>query len=165
MSTTVQSETLAPNRRITLWHVSIVLLVLGLLVSAYLSYEHLTGSESIICLGDSATFDCNTVNSSIYSKFMGIYVGYLGLFADIVMLGILLLERRISILRSNGVILVFAIALLGFLYHDFLTYVAFTRIGKLCIWCLAHHTIITLLLIITSIRLYRTLFAPAPDED
>ena len=77
---------------------------------------------------------------------MGIYVGYLGLFADVFMLAVLLLEKRISILRNYGVIIVFAVALLGFIYHDYLTYVAITRIGKLCIWCLTEHTIMTILL-------------------
>ncbi len=162
MSTTVQSETSVRNRRLTLWSLSIILLVIGLGVTGYLSYEHAT-QQSVVCVGGSAAFDCDAVNNSIYSQFLGIYVGYLGFFADIFMLAVLLLERRVALLTSYGVIIVFAIALLGFLYHDYLTYVAITRIGKLCIWCLSEHGIMTLLLIVTSLRLYRSLFAPAAD--
>ncbi len=166
MSTAMPQGTsaLAPKRRITLWHFSVVLLVIGLLITGYLSYEHYA-ENSVVCVGGSSAFDCDAVNSSIYSNFMGIYVGYLGLFADLVMLAVLLLERQIGILQSYGVIIVFAIALLGFLYHDYLTYVAITRIGKLCIWCLTEHAVMTLLLIVTSIRLYRSLFATELDVE
>ncbi len=45
MSTTVQQETSVPTRRFTLWHLSIVLLVIGLLVTGYLSYEHADRSK------------------------------------------------------------------------------------------------------------------------
>lgn len=164
MSTVVRPQDRpAGRRRFTLWHLSIVLVVLGLLVSGYLSYEHATES-SVVCLGDNATFDCDAVNGSIYSSLMGIYVGYLGMAADLALLALLLLERRIGLLRSYGVIFIFAIVLLGWLYHDFLTYVAIVRIGKLCIWCLTHHGIMTLLLIVTSIRLYRSLFSSDEAE-
>jgi uncharacterized membrane protein len=159
-----QDET-QPQRRFGLWHLSLVLVVLGLLVSGYLSFEHFN-ANSVVCVGGSEAFDCDAVNASIYSSFLGIYVGYLGLAADVLLLAVLLLERRIDLLRSYGVVIIFAVVLLGWLYHDFLTYVAFTRIGKLCIWCLTHHGLMTILLIVTSIRLYRTLFAvEAEDEE
>ncbi|MEO8396549.1 MAG: vitamin K epoxide reductase family protein [Chloroflexota bacterium] len=159
------SETVAPRRRFTLWHLSIILLLVGLAITGYLSYEHFAGNEVACVGGPDSAFDCDAVNSSIYSQFMGIYVGYLGLFADIFMLAVMLLEKRISILRDYGVIIIFAVALLGFIYHDYLTYVAITRIGKLCLWCLTEHTIMTLLLIVTSIRLYRTLMSSGEAEE
>jgi uncharacterized membrane protein len=159
-----QQDEVKSRRRFTLWHLSIVLLLVGLIITGYLSYEHAT-EQSVVCVGGSAAFDCDAVNGSIYSTFMGIYVGYLGLFADIFMLAVLLLERRVGLLATYGVVIVFAVALLGWLYHDYLTYVAITRIGKLCIWCLTEHTIMTILLVVTSIRLYRTLFAPVDAEE
>ena len=159
------TETTSKARRFTLWHLSLILLLVGLAITGYLSYEHFAGNEVACVGGPDSAFNCDAVNSSIYSQFMGIYVGYLGLFADIVMLAVLLLEKRINILRTYGVIIIFAIALLGFIYHDYLTYVAVTRIGKLCIWCLTEHTIMTILLIVTSIRLYRTLMGSAEPEE
>jgi uncharacterized membrane protein len=160
-----EGETSAHRRRITLWHLSIVLIVIGLFITGYLSYEHFAGNEVACVGGPDSAFNCDAVNSSIYSEFMGIYVGYLGLFADIFMLVVLLLEKRISILRDYGVIIIFAVALLGFIYHDYLTYVAITRIGKLCIWCLTEHTIMTILLIVTGIRLYHTLMGSGEPEE
>jgi len=159
------SDTTAKPRRFTLWHLSVILLVVGLVITGYLSYEHATGNAVACVSGPNSAFDCDAVNSSIYSEFMGIYVGYLGLFADIVMLVVLLLEPKIELLRMYGVIIIFAIALLGWLYHDYLTYVAITRIGKLCIWCLTEHTLMTLLLIVTSVRLYRTLMGSGEPEE
>ena len=161
-----EGETAAAlRRRFTLWHLSVILMVIGLIITGYLSYEHAAGNEVACVGGPNSAFDCDAVNSSIYSQFQGIYVGYLGLAADLFMLAVLLLERRVPFLQAYGVIIVFAVALLGWLYHDFLTYVAITRIGKLCIWCLTEHTIMTLLLIVTSIRLYRTLMGTGEVEE
>ncbi len=153
-----QSEsTAAQPRRITLRTVSIALVVIGLFITAYLSYTHLTNSE-VACVQNSSVFNCEDVNSSIYSEFMGIYVGYLGLAADLFLLVVLVAEPRIEILQVYGVVIVFAVVLLAWLYHDYLTYVSFTRIHELCPWCLTEHTIMTILLIITGVRLYRTFF-------
>src|SRR5664279_5287028 len=114
MSTVMPQETNAARRRFTLYHLSIVLLVIGLLITGYLSYEHATGN-AVACVSGSTTFDCDAVNSSIYAQFpagTGIYVGYLGLAADIFMFAVLLLEPKVEFLRSYGVMIVFAIALL-----------------------------------------------------
>src|SRR3954468_10617429 len=118
-----ESESTAPRRRFTLWHLSLILLLIGVIITGYLSYEH-AAQQSVVCIGGDTAFDCDAVNGSIYSEFMGIYVGYLGLFADIFMIVVLVLEKRVGILRDYGVIIIFAIALLGFIYHDYLTYVA-----------------------------------------
>lgn len=157
MSTVMQNESSASGRRFTLWHLSLVLLVIGLFVSGYLSYTHLTESN-VVCI-ENATFNCDTVNSSIYASLLGIPVAYLGFASDVFLLVILLLEPRVSFLRSYGVMIFFAVVLLGFIYHGYLTYVSLTRINALCIWCLAHHAIVTVLLIVTGIRLYRVLFS------
>jgi uncharacterized membrane protein len=60
--------------------------------------------------------------------------------------------------------ILFGLTLWGFLYHDYLTLMAVTRIKALCIWCLSAHTVMTLLLIVTSIRLYRVLFPSQVSE-
>ncbi len=160
-----EGETSAPRRRFTLWHLSIILLVIGVFITAYLSYTHFT-EASVACIGgENSAFNCDAVNSNpYYANFMGIYVGYLGLAADLFLLAVVLLERRIDLLRTYGVIIVFAVVLLGWLYHDYLTYISVTLIQHLCIWCLTEHTIMTILLIVTSIRLYRTLMGSGEPE-
>ncbi len=138
------------------------------MITGYLSYEHAVGNPVACVGGPDSAFNCDYVNSSPYARIpfdTGIYVGYLGLAADIFMFAVVLLETRVPLLRDYGVIIVFAVALLGFIYHDYLTYVAIAKIGKLCIWCLSEHLIMTLLLIVTGIRLYRTLFAQPDDAE
>lgn len=145
---------------ITLRHVSLVLAVIALLITGYLSYTKLTNTE-LLCV-ESDAISCDSVNSSAYAYFprgSGIPVAYLGFACWVVIGAILLLETRIGILREYGVTLVFGLALFGFIFHSYLTYTSITYVGALCPWCLAAHAIMTLLLIVTGIRLYRSLFA------
>ena len=158
MSTAVQQETHS-HHRINLRHVSLVLVVIGLFITGYLSYTKLT-STSVACLENSA-FNCDAVTSSIYSKFpMGskIDVAYLGFGLDVIIFILLLLEPRVKYLKIYSPYIVFGLTLWAFLFHGYLTFMSVTRIQSLCIWCLSAHTVMTLLLIVSSIRLYRALF-------
>lgn len=156
MSSIAQPDSSTARRGLNLRTLTLILLIVGLIISGYLSYTHLT-ETSVICV-ESGTFDCDAVNSSLYSKLLGIPVAYLGFGADVFLLVILLLEKRVALLRDYGVMVFFGVVLLGWLYHDYLTFVSIQYIQKFCIWCLAHHAIMTLLLIVTGIRLYRVLF-------
>lgn len=162
MSTIMTQTATEHESRFNLRNLSLVLLLIGLVITAYLSYTHLSESN-VVCVGDSSTFDCDAVNNSVYSKFLGIYVAYLGFAADLFLFAIVLLEPRIPFLRTYGIMIVFAVVLLGWLYHDYLTFVSIQYIQKFCIWCLTEHAVMTILLIVTSIRLYRQLFT-APAE-
>jgi uncharacterized membrane protein len=153
---TVYEQTVPAHRRFNLRNLSLILMVLGLFITGYLSYTKLA-STSVVCL-ESSAFNCDAVTNSIYSKFLGIDVAYLGFTLDVIILVLLLLEPRVNFLRNYGVMIVFGISLWAFLYHDYLTLMAITRINALCIWCLAAHTVMTILLIVSSIRLYRALF-------
>lgn len=148
--------------RSSLWTFSLILVVAGVLLSGYLSYAKLT-SQSMICLTDTTTFDCQAVESSRWAVLLGIPVAYLGLLAHLTLGGILLSERRFAIMREYGPMLMFGIALGGFAYHCFLTYQAIFDIGKLCPWCLAAHAVMTLQLIVTGLRL-RQSWMTAPVE-
>ena len=160
MSTVFPQETPAgANRRFNLRNISILLVLAGLFITGYLSYTKLS-STSVACL-ESSTFNCDAVTNSIYSKFpigTKIDVAYWGFALDLVALALLILERRVSFLRNYGIYLLFGVSLWAFLFHGYLTFMAVTRIQALCIWCLSAHTVMTLLLIVTSIRLYHYLF-------
>jgi uncharacterized membrane protein len=148
-----------PRRRFSLRALSIVLVLALLAVSGYLSYEKIAGTN-VVCI-EGGSFNCGAVTHSIYSKFpqgTGIDVAYLGFFLDLIILAVLLLQPRVGFLRSYGVLITFALTLWGFLFHDYLTLMSVTRINALCIWCLTHHTLMTVLLVVTGIRLYRLLF-------
>lgn len=160
--TTVYPQTSASESRFNLRNATLVLVVLGLFITGYLSYTKLANT-SVVCV-ESSAFNCDAVTSSIYSKFLGIDVAYLGFGLDVLILSVLLLERRVNFFRNYGVMILFGLTLWGFLYHDYLTLMAVTRIQALCIWCLAAHTTMTLMLILTSIRLYRVLFPAQASE-
>jgi uncharacterized membrane protein len=56
-------------------------------------------------------------------------------------------------------VLVFAITLFGFLYSAWLTYIEFFQLKALCPWCLVSASIMTLLFIVSGLRLRQTLLA------
>lgn len=146
-------------RRPILRYVSIALVIVGLFVSGYLSYEKIANT-SVACI-EGGAFNCGAVTHSIYSKFpqgTGIDVAYLGFGLDLILLVVLMLEPRVSFLRGYGVLIAFGLTLWGFMFHDYLTLMAVTRVNALCIWCLTHHALMTLLLILSSVRLYRQIF-------
>lgn len=138
-----------------LYLASIILVVLGLMVSGYLSYVQLNDT-AMVCI-DSGAFNCDRVQSSAYAKFMGIEVAYLGFLTYAALGGILLLEKRVAFLQDYGIILLFGITLFAFLFSMWLVYAQVVLLQALCQWCLAHEIIMTVLFGITSIRLWRTL--------
>lgn len=135
--------------------ISLVLVVIGLIVSGYLSYEQFS-SNPVACLED-AGFQCSVVESSSYSKVLGIPVAYLGL-ATYVVIGLLtLLQNRVEFLVENGILLTFGIVLFAFLYSLYLVYVQGVILEAWCQWCLIHEAVMTLLFVVTSFRLWRYL--------
>jgi uncharacterized membrane protein len=72
-----------PGRRTPLWpwRAGTVLSILGFGASAYLTYEHYTGSKSLACPAASArgVFNCFAVTTSEWSRWYGVPVAVLGL--------------------------------------------------------------------------------------
>ena len=112
----------------------------GLLVSAYLSYTHLTHA-SPICGG---LGDCELVNQSRYAELGGVPVAVLGMgmYAAIFALA-LLWPRATAELRWWVLLGVFGLSLAGVLYSGYLTYVEFFVLMAVCVWCLASATIVS----------------------
>jgi uncharacterized membrane protein len=153
--TTHDSTNQWQSRFFSLHTLSLILVVIGLLVAGYLSYTSLTKS-SVICI-ESGEFDCDLVQNSAYAKFMGIPVAYLG-FATYVVLGLMLLfEQRFALLREYGITLVFGITLFAFLFSLWLVYAQAVLLHAFCQWCLIHEITMTLLFIISIVRLKRML--------
>jgi|FLYN01.1.fsa_nt_gi uncharacterized membrane protein len=147
-------ETHAPAR-LTLRAVSLILIALGILVTGYLSIAELTNTTTA-CI-ESGAFNCDVVQNSVYSKIMGIPIAVLGFGTYVVLGALVALENRLSFLQAYGVALVFAITLFGFLYSAWLTYIEFFQLKALCPWCLASAAIMTLLFIVSGLRLRQTL--------
>jgi uncharacterized membrane protein len=128
---------------------SFVLACLGLLDSIYLLIYKLTGNTSM-CIGSGG---CHDVNFSPYSEIGGIPVSAFGIFAFLVIGGILLLERRLTIAKENGPLAIFGISLAGVVFTAYLTWLEVYVIHAICPFCVAAATIITLIFILAIIRL------------
>ena len=137
-----------PQRTIPRWlaPLSLTWCVLGLLVAAYLTYEHYTGSTTLACPASGAV-DCAKVTSSAWSSILGIPVAPLGL----VFFAVLLVLCRPSLLRRRSVAL--DVARLGFcgiglLMALYLLWAELFQIHAICLWCTGVH-ILTFLLFVT----------------
>jgi uncharacterized membrane protein len=132
--------------------ISILLVVIAIGISAYLTYNELSEDAQLVCTNEGA-LNCNAVNESPYSKIAGVPVALLGLLTNFFLLGLLLLEDRIPFLQEYGVSLFFLIMLFALLYSIYLVYLQAVEIEAYCEYCLAHEVIVLLLFIIAGVRL------------
>ena len=145
----------ASRLTLSLRTISFVLVVIGILISGYLSYVKIADKEAVCVAGGS--FDCEVVQNSKYSEMLGVPVVYLGLATYLVIGGLLFLEDRVELLRDTGLLLLFGLVLFAFLYSMYLVYLQGAVLGAWCQWCLGHEATMTVLFVVTSIRLYHFL--------
>jgi len=116
-----------------------ILAIAGLLVSAYLTYEHYTASTTLAC-SDSGVINCLKVTTSAQSKVFGIPVALLGLLYFVAMVPLCLpaawrsgkaLWRRARL----------GSAAVGILFVFYLIYAELFIIDNICLWCTAVHVI------------------------
>lgn len=122
-----------------------VLCLIGIGVAGYLTYVHYAGLK-VVCLSSGG---CETVQSSRYAKLDGIPVALLGLLGYITILASLVLRGDSG--RSAG----FGVALIGFLFSMYLTYRELFTIKAICQWCVGSAVLMTLLVVLTAIRVLR----------
>ena len=134
-----------------LYRVSVALAVLGILVSVYMTIYKLTENPNM-CLGNGG---CSTVNSSRYAVIYGIPVAVLGIGGYLAILALLWMERRTSFLSENITLVVFGLALIGFLFTLYLVYVELALIHALCPFCVTSQITMTVLFALSVIRLVR----------
>jgi uncharacterized membrane protein len=117
-------------------------------VSAYLTYEHYTGSTSLVC-SDKGIVNCLAVTTSSYAKVAGVPVAVLGLVFFVFMLALQLPAtwRRHDPL-TRRVRLGWAIVGLGTVLY--LLYTELFRIDAVCLWCTSVHAL-TLILFISTV--------------
>lgn len=147
--------TIPKTSRLSLDAILLILIAAGILVSGYLTYVKFT-EVPMVCAGG-GVFDCSTVQNSIYAEMFGIPIAYMGLATYLVMGGLILLERRIGLLQEFGNLLLFTLTLFAWLFSMWLVYVQFALLQALCQWCLTHEALITVILPLVCIRLWRTL--------
>jgi uncharacterized membrane protein len=131
--------------------ITIALTIIGLLVSIYMTIYKVTNNESM-CIGSSG---CSEVNSSRYSQINGIPVAVLGVIGYTAILALLFLEQRPGFFRENGTMMFFGVSLLGFLFTLYLIYLEIALIKAYCPFCLTSQAVMTVIFIISVIRLIR----------
>lgn len=120
----------------------------GIGVSAYLLTVH-WGWWSAVCLG---VGDCELVNTSRFSEFLGIPVALFGLGAYAAILALALLSwRRIqSVWAQRGM---FALAAVGVAFSAYLTYIELFVLREICPWCVLSAIIIFTIAVLSALEL------------
>ena len=130
-----------------------ILAGIGLIDSIYL-YIFKISSNNAMCLGNG---DCATVNASRYSELYGIPVSLLGILAYLAIIVLLIFELRNIFTKENSNLLVFGVGLVGVLFSAYLTYIEYFVIYAVCPFCVASAIVMTVIFIISTIRLIKSL--------
>lgn len=146
MTSTPTAEVATTRRRV---EPSLVVAVLGLLLSIYLTIEHFTSAAVLAC-PEGATINCAKVTSSQWSVLFGIPVAVLGLAYFVVMT---LLVMPMAWRRRNLDLVRVIAAAGGAVMVLYLIYVELFDVRALCLWCTAVHVCTVVLL---GLVLWRT---------
>jgi uncharacterized membrane protein len=123
----------------------LVLALIGVGIAGYLTYVHYAGLK-VLCLSSGG---CETVQASRFAKLGGVPVALLGLLGYIGILGTLAIKSELGRLAGFG------IALIGFGFSMYLTYRELFTIKAICQWCVSSAVLMTVLAILTAIRVLR----------
>jgi uncharacterized membrane protein len=134
-----------------LYWTTIGLACLGVLDATYLLVYKLTNNNAM-CLGNGG---CHDVNFSPYAEIGGIPVSLIGMVAFLVIVGILILEPRLKIVKENGSLAIFGISLAGVAFTAYLTWLEIYVIHAICPFCVASAIIIAMIFILAIIRLIK----------
>lgn len=135
-----------------------VLALVGLLVSLYLTLHRL----GIIGVLQCGTGSCEAVQSSAYAVFLGVPVPYVGVGGYLGLLVVSLAGLQPGLLAHRGITrLLLAMALLGFAFTLYLTYVELFILHAICRWCVGSAAIITAIAVV-AVAAART---PPPRTD
>ena len=133
----------------------IILSIVGLAISSVSLVNHYgTGKSSYCSFGDN--FNCDIVNRSIYSQFLGVPVALIGIVGYVILVLLAWLTRRGK--DQRGFIL--AGALVGLAFSLRLTYVEKYILATWCILCLSSLAVIILITIFSLAAMRSQPFSP-----
>ena len=132
----------------------IVLTVVGLGVASYLTYIHYAGIKPLCGRNGGG---CEIVQTSEYSKLVGVPVALIGLIGYVAILASLLApENETTRFATVGFTVV------GFGFSAYLTYRELFSIHHICEWCVSSAVIVTVLM---CLAIWRFLRGDAPTRD
>ena len=111
-----------------------LLCLIGLGVAGYLTYVHYAGIAPVCTTGG-----CERVQSSDYAEIAGIPVALLGL------IGYIGIGASLALRGDLGRTTTAALAVIGFGFSVYLTYLELFVIDAICQWCVASAGLMTLL--------------------
>jgi uncharacterized membrane protein len=117
---------------------------LGVGVAAYIAVEA-AGGDAPTCLAGSS--GCATVAKSSYSHVAGVNIAVFGIVGYALLLASAFFANDLA--RFGG----FVVALGGFGYSVFLTYLEIFKIEAICQWCVASAVLMTILFLLQATRL------------
>ena len=127
------------------------LAILGIVLSAVSLKNHYSGEKTEYCdLGE--TFNCDLVNRSVYSRFLGVPVAFIGLAGYAALLVLSRLQRRAAS------VLMLVAALVGLAFSLYLTYLEAYVLGVWCILCLGSLGIVLTVTILSAVAVVRPRF-------
>ena len=139
-------------KTVTILEIIIILSIIGMIDSAYLTYEHY---QLLSNIGEGSFCDiseelsCSTVNSSPYAEVMGIPMAFLGLVWFIVVIILAYaLESKHKFWKAAPLYL-FLWSILGLLSVFWLVYAELFLIGSICILCTLAHVLIIIILFLS----------------
>jgi uncharacterized membrane protein len=132
--------------------VSTFVAAVGIGVAVYIAIAD-SGGGSPVCLGGG--HGCATVANSSYSHLLGVNVAIFGVVGYVLLLVAAI--GRGDIARMGG----FIVALGGFGFSLYLTYLELFVIEAICQWCVASAVLMTILFAVNSIRMLRFVGRPA----
>jgi len=128
----------------TLRGVATFLATFGVGVATYIAIAD-SGGGSPVCVAGG--HGCQTVAESSYAHLAGVNIAIFGIAGYVLLLGAALLRGDAA--RMTG----FAVALVGFGYSLYLTYLEIFTIEAICQWCVASATLMTLLFATNATRM------------
>jgi uncharacterized membrane protein len=118
----------------------------GIAIAGYLTYVHYAGLDPV-CVGGGG--GCERVQASRWAELAGVPVAVLGLGGYVAMLASLALPE------DRGRTAAAFLALVGFGFSAWLTYVELFRIEAICQWCVASAAVMTSLAAVSVARAVR----------
>lgn len=139
---------------------SLGLCVLGLAVSAYLTYDHITGGGTLAC-PEGETVNCAKVTESQWSSVFGVPVAPLGLVFFLVLVP---LVRHGAFRRPGSTLDRLRLGWLGvgLAMVFYLVWAELFKIQAICLWCTVVHVVTFLLFVVVMFG--QILIEPAPTR-